>query len=80
VLRKVRGRDLRCGIGRRRISLGSYLITLQVQNLGFFNDDLFTDANVSPVADVVDLHYFLYKVDVARIAALGMNAHSFSYN
>ncbi|TFK70266.1 glycoside hydrolase [Pluteus cervinus] len=28
--------------------------------------------------DVVDLHYFLYKEDVARIAALGVNAHSFS--
>lgn len=29
--------------------------------------------------DVVDLHYYLYKEDVARIAALGVNAHSFSY-
>ncbi|KAF9500246.1 glycoside hydrolase [Pleurotus eryngii] len=29
-------------------------------------------------ADVVDLHYFMYKEDVARIAALGVNAHSFS--
>ncbi|KAF9067612.1 glycoside hydrolase superfamily [Rhodocollybia butyracea] len=29
-------------------------------------------------ADVVDLHYFLYKEDVARIAALGVNSHSFS--
>ncbi|KIK58329.1 glycoside hydrolase family 1 protein [Collybiopsis luxurians FD-317 M1] len=29
-------------------------------------------------ADVVDLHYFLYKEDVARVAALGVNAHSFS--
>ncbi len=29
--------------------------------------------------DVVDLHYFLYKEDVQRIAALGVNAHSFSY-
>ncbi|KAF5387514.1 hypothetical protein D9757_006593 [Collybiopsis confluens] len=29
-------------------------------------------------ADVVDLHYFLYKEDAARIAALGVNAYSFS--
>ncbi|KAJ4475646.1 glycoside hydrolase superfamily [Lentinula aciculospora] len=29
-------------------------------------------------ADVVDLHYYLYKEDVARIAALGVNSHSFS--
>ncbi|KAJ3734056.1 glycoside hydrolase superfamily [Lentinula guzmanii] len=29
-------------------------------------------------ADVVDLHYYLYKEDVARIAALGINSHSFS--
>ncbi|KAF8656651.1 hypothetical protein AX16_002456 [Volvariella volvacea WC 439] len=28
--------------------------------------------------DIVDLHYYLYKEDVARIAALGVNAHSFS--
>ncbi|SJL09047.1 uncharacterized protein ARMOST_12423 [Armillaria ostoyae] len=28
--------------------------------------------------DVVDLHYFLYKEDVQRIAALGVTAHSFS--
>ncbi|KDR79471.1 hypothetical protein GALMADRAFT_223675 [Galerina marginata CBS 339.88] len=28
--------------------------------------------------DVVDLHYLLYKEDVARVAALGVNAHSFS--
>ncbi|KAK0234942.1 glycoside hydrolase superfamily [Armillaria nabsnona] len=28
--------------------------------------------------DVVDLQYFLYKEDVQRIAALGVNAHSFS--
>ncbi|KAK0487987.1 glycoside hydrolase superfamily [Armillaria luteobubalina] len=28
--------------------------------------------------DVVDLQYFLYKEDVKRIAALGVNAHSFS--
>ncbi|KAE9384716.1 glycoside hydrolase, partial [Gymnopus androsaceus JB14] len=30
------------------------------------------------LADVVDLHYYLYKEDIARIAALGVNAHSFS--
>lgn len=30
------------------------------------------------IADVVDLQYFLYKEDVARVAALGVNAHSFS--
>ncbi|KAJ8507773.1 hypothetical protein ONZ45_g9889 [Pleurotus djamor] len=29
-------------------------------------------------ADIVDLHYLLYKEDVARISALGINAHSFS--
>ncbi|KIK57390.1 glycoside hydrolase family 1 protein [Collybiopsis luxurians FD-317 M1] len=29
-------------------------------------------------ADVVDLHYYLYKQDIARIAALGVNSHSFS--
>ncbi|KAG6865430.1 hypothetical protein C0991_002668 [Blastosporella zonata] len=29
-------------------------------------------------ADVVDLQYYLYKEDVARVAALGINAHSFS--
>ncbi|KAL0954884.1 hypothetical protein HGRIS_003817 [Hohenbuehelia grisea] len=29
-------------------------------------------------ADVVDLHYYLYKEDVVRVAALGVNAHSFS--
>ncbi|KAJ3828642.1 glycoside hydrolase superfamily [Lentinula raphanica] len=29
-------------------------------------------------ADVVDLHYYLYKEDIARIAALGVNSHSFS--
>ncbi|KAF7377506.1 Glycoside hydrolase family 1 protein [Mycena sanguinolenta] len=29
-------------------------------------------------ADVVDLQYFLYKEDVVRTAALGVNAHSFS--
>ncbi|KAK0475771.1 glycoside hydrolase superfamily [Armillaria novae-zelandiae] len=29
-------------------------------------------------ADVVDLQYFLYKEDVQRITALGVNAHSFS--
>ncbi|KAE9392129.1 glycoside hydrolase [Gymnopus androsaceus JB14] len=28
-------------------------------------------------ADVVDLHYYFYKEDIARIAALGVNAHSF---
>ncbi|THH11422.1 hypothetical protein EW145_g666 [Phellinidium pouzarii] len=28
--------------------------------------------------DIVDLHYFLYKNDTARVAALGANAHSFS--
>ncbi|KAG6916307.1 hypothetical protein DXG01_007464 [Tephrocybe rancida] len=28
--------------------------------------------------DVVDLQYYLYKEDVARVAALGFNAHSFS--
>ncbi|KAK7052126.1 glycoside hydrolase family 1 protein [Favolaschia claudopus] len=28
--------------------------------------------------DVVDLQYFLYKEDVVRVAALGVNAHSFS--
>ncbi|KAL1669334.1 glycoside hydrolase superfamily [Schizophyllum commune] len=28
--------------------------------------------------DVVDLYYYLYKEDVARIAALGLNTHSFS--
>ncbi|KAF9466012.1 glycoside hydrolase superfamily [Collybia nuda] len=28
--------------------------------------------------DVVDLHYYLYKEDIARVAALGFNAHSFS--
>ncbi|KAJ7054170.1 glycoside hydrolase superfamily [Mycena amicta] len=28
--------------------------------------------------DVVDLQYFLYKEDVLRVAALGVNAHSFS--
>ncbi|KAF9466011.1 glycoside hydrolase family 1 protein [Collybia nuda] len=28
--------------------------------------------------DVVDLQYYLYKEDVARVAALGINAHSFS--
>ncbi|KDQ55531.1 glycoside hydrolase family 1 protein [Jaapia argillacea MUCL 33604] len=29
-------------------------------------------------ADITDLHYFLYKEDAARMAALGVNAHSFS--
>ncbi|KAJ7251123.1 glycoside hydrolase family 1 protein [Mycena haematopus] len=29
-------------------------------------------------ADIVDLQYFLYKEDVVRVAALGVNAHSFS--
>ncbi len=29
--------------------------------------------------DVVNLHYFLYKEDVERSAALGVTAHSFSY-
>ncbi|KAF8882139.1 glycoside hydrolase superfamily [Infundibulicybe gibba] len=29
-------------------------------------------------ADIVDLQYYLYKEDVARVAALGVNAHSFS--
>ncbi|EMD35185.1 glycoside hydrolase family 1 protein [Gelatoporia subvermispora B] len=28
--------------------------------------------------DIVDLHYFLYKNDTARAAALGLTAHSFS--
>ncbi|CAA7270536.1 unnamed protein product [Cyclocybe aegerita] len=28
--------------------------------------------------DVVDLQYYLYKQDVARVAAIGVNAHSFS--
>ncbi|KAI4528382.1 glycoside hydrolase [Schizophyllum commune Loenen D] len=28
--------------------------------------------------DIVDLHYYLHKEDVARAAALGLNAHSFS--
>ncbi|TFK32364.1 glycoside hydrolase superfamily [Crucibulum laeve] len=28
--------------------------------------------------DIVDLQYFLYKEDVARVAALGVNAHSLS--
>ncbi|KAF8964495.1 glycoside hydrolase family 1 protein [Flammula alnicola] len=28
--------------------------------------------------DVVDLQYFLYKEDVARVAAIGVNAHAFS--
>ncbi|KAJ7489190.1 glycoside hydrolase superfamily [Mycena latifolia] len=28
--------------------------------------------------DVVDLQYYLYKEDVVRVAALGVNAHSFS--
>ncbi|PFH49471.1 glycoside hydrolase family 1 protein [Amanita thiersii Skay4041] len=28
--------------------------------------------------DIVDLHYFLYKEDVARVAALGFNSHSLS--
>ncbi|KAF8900765.1 glycoside hydrolase superfamily [Gymnopilus junonius] len=28
--------------------------------------------------DVVDLQYYLYKEDVARVAAIGVNAHSFS--
>ncbi|KDR83279.1 hypothetical protein GALMADRAFT_152200 [Galerina marginata CBS 339.88] len=28
--------------------------------------------------DIVDLQYYLYKEDVARVAALGVNAHSFS--
>lgn len=27
----------------------------------------------------MDLQYFLYKEDVARVAALGINAHSFSW-
>ncbi|KAF8235239.1 glycoside hydrolase [Tricholoma matsutake] len=29
-------------------------------------------------ADVADLHYYLYKEDIERAAALGLNAHSFS--
>ncbi|KAF7313927.1 Glycoside hydrolase family 1 protein [Mycena chlorophos] len=29
-------------------------------------------------ADIVDLQYYLYKEDVLRVAALGVNAHSFS--
>ncbi|KAK7054366.1 hypothetical protein VNI00_003560 [Paramarasmius palmivorus] len=29
-------------------------------------------------ADIADLQYFLYKEDTARVAALGVNAHSFS--
>lgn len=28
--------------------------------------------------DIVDLQYLLYKEDTARVAALGINAHSFS--
>ncbi|KAF8066627.1 glycoside hydrolase superfamily [Lyophyllum atratum] len=28
--------------------------------------------------DIVDLQYYLYKEDVARVAAIGINAHSFS--
>ncbi|KAF5310173.1 hypothetical protein D9619_010217 [Psilocybe cf. subviscida] len=28
--------------------------------------------------DIVDLQYYLYKEDVSRVAALGINAHSFS--
>lgn len=32
-----------------------------------------------PAGDIVDLQYYLYKEDVARVAALGINAHSFSY-
>lgn len=28
--------------------------------------------------DIVDLNYYLYKVDTARVAALGLNTHSFS--
>ena len=27
----------------------------------------------------MDLQYYLYKEDIARVAALGINAHSFSY-
>lgn len=34
-------------------------------------------ASMTP-GDVVDLQYFLYKEDVARVAAIGLNAHSFS--
>ena len=30
------------------------------------------------LGDVVDLQYYLYKEDIARVAALGFNAHSFS--
>ncbi|KAF9471973.1 glycoside hydrolase family 1 protein [Pholiota conissans] len=28
--------------------------------------------------DVIDLQYYLYKEDIARVAAIGLNAHSFS--
>ena len=30
------------------------------------------------VADITDLHYYLYKEDAARAAAIGVTAHSFS--
>lgn len=30
------------------------------------------------IGDISDLQYYLYKEDTARIAALGVNAHSFS--
>jgi len=30
------------------------------------------------LGDVIDLQYFLYKEDIARVAALGVNAHSLS--
>lgn len=29
-------------------------------------------------ADISGLHYYLYKEDAARVAALGLGAHSFS--
>lgn len=31
------------------------------------------------LGDITDLQYFLYKEDTARIAALGVTSHSFSY-
>ncbi len=54
-----------------------------VQTVGFsdnynkiFRSNLTIDAPTK--GDIVDLQYFLYKEDTARVAALGVTDHSFS--
>lgn len=47
--------------------------------MGWPEDRISTGSLRENLGDIVDLQYFLYKEDVARVAALGVNAHSFSY-